>query len=40
MLNIVVLVLLILGSSMQTITAKLPARVRGANGYEFFVRLR
>jgi uncharacterized membrane protein YesL len=40
MLNIVVLVLLVLGSSRQTITAKLPARIRGANGYEFFIKLK
>jgi len=39
MLNIVVLLLLIMGSSMQVVTAKLPARVLGENGYRFFRKL-
>ena len=39
MLNIVVLLLLIMGSSTQVITAKLPARVLGENGYRFFRKL-
>lgn len=38
-LDAAVLVLLILGSSMQTVTAKLPARVTGVNGYQFFRKL-
>jgi hypothetical protein len=38
-LDATVLVLLILGSSMQTVTAKLPARATGVNGYQFFRKL-
>jgi hypothetical protein len=38
-LDVAVLVLLILGSGMQTVTAKLPARVTGVNGYKFFRKL-
>ena len=38
-LDAAVLVLLILGSSVQTVTAKLPARVTGVNGYQFFRKL-
>jgi len=39
MLSVVVLILLIMGSSMQVITAKLPARIAGVNGYRFFRKL-
>jgi hypothetical protein len=39
MVYLAVLVLLIMGTSMQAITAKLPARIAGENGYKFFRRI-